>query len=212
MGYREISDRFWEHMAPLLEPFKRRKPCGNQGAGFPGHLKSLTESFTSQNGLPVGVFAALLRPEKCGSRTLPALGQRRYLRRDVSFGRGASRPRMDLAVYGRQLDAVLAGGRTQLRVVERVLGNPNPMYLPREKSHGSTPSGLCLGPQSANRGNRMEHIQIRRLPSEGMVNDLSATLDEIRDVVKSNDTQSSLKTRSPRWSRRRIPAHPCSGP
>ncbi len=43
--------------------------------------------------------------------------------------------------------------------------------------------------------NTLEEVvaQIRRLPLEKMIKDLSVTLEEIRDIVKSNETQSSLK-------------------
>ena len=41
MAYREISDRFWERVAPLLEPFKRRRPGGSKPLEFRAVLNGI---------------------------------------------------------------------------------------------------------------------------------------------------------------------------
>jgi transposase len=41
MSYREISDRFWERVAPLLEPFKRCRPGGSKPLDFRAVLNGI---------------------------------------------------------------------------------------------------------------------------------------------------------------------------
>ena len=41
MSYREISGRFAERVAPLLEPFRRRKPGGAQPLDFRAVLNGI---------------------------------------------------------------------------------------------------------------------------------------------------------------------------
>ena len=64
MAYREISDRFWGRVAPLLEPFKRSRPGGSKPLDFRAVLNGIF--YLLKTGLPVGVSAGLLRLEKRG--------------------------------------------------------------------------------------------------------------------------------------------------
>ena len=41
MAYREISDRFWGRVAPLLEPFKRSRPGGSKALDFRNVLNGI---------------------------------------------------------------------------------------------------------------------------------------------------------------------------
>ena len=41
MSYQEISDRFWERVSPLLEPYKRRKPRGSKPLDFRAVLNGI---------------------------------------------------------------------------------------------------------------------------------------------------------------------------
>jgi hypothetical protein len=84
---REISDRFWEVVAPLLEPFERRRPGGSKPLDFRTVL--IWHLLPAEDRLPMGLPTSGIRLEEHDPQALPALRGWWRLYRDIPPG---SRP------------------------------------------------------------------------------------------------------------------------